>query len=367
MKIIEIECLNFRNYKTLKLDLRNEKKINILKAQNGKGKTNIIELIFFLSYYRSFRNVKQKELINIDTDHCLIKCNYLKKGIINNKIIKIEKNKKEIINNNKKIYKISESFADIISVLFCNEDNNLINGNLNIRRKFFDMFISILDKNYLLLLKKYYLLIKQKNFLLKNSKNLELLNIYDKQLSEVIFYIKEKRLEIIKNINKIFSEKYEQLGNFNQKVSIFYDSKFKNFDNTEYIYNFLKNNREQDIKARYTFYGTHKDNYFFFINNKPFEKYASLGQIRLAALILKLIQAYYINNIFKESPIILIDDVILELDIKRQKNFIKEILIYEQIFITISDDKYFSLFNDINETKNIIEIDYGKIQRIFSY
>lgn len=367
MKLLQIEALNFRNYKKLIIDLKDDIKINILNAPNGMGKTNIIELIFFLSYYRSFRNVTQKELINVDSEQAFIKCSYInRESIINNKTIKIDKNKKEIINNNKKIYKLSESFADITSVLFSNSDNNLIIGNLNIRRKFFDMFISIIDKNYLYFLKKYYILLRHKNFILKNRKNLELLDIYDNQLSNIILYIKNKKLEIINSINEIFSEKYQEIGDFNQRVYLFYDSKFKDYNKNE-IYNFLKKNRDKDIKLGYSFYGTHKDNYFFLMNDKTFEKIASLGQIRLAALILKLIQSYYISKTFKESPIILVDDVIIELDSKRQKNFIKEILFYDQLFITISDDKYLLLFKDIYESKNIIELDYGKIKRIFSY
>jgi len=366
LNILEIEALNFRNYKDLKLNLTNNK-IHILKSPNGMGKTNIIELIFFLSYYRSFRNVKQRELIKINSDKCFIKAIYKRKNITNEKIIKIEQNKKEIINNNKKIHKISESFADIIPILFCNEDIDIITGSPTIRRKFFDMFISILDKHYLLFLKDYYSLLKQKNFILKNKKNFDLLDIYDKQLSEIILKIKKERLNLIFYINQSFSKKYEDIGEFNQNVSILYNSNFKEMQDVNSIYNFLKKNRDKDIKFGYSLYGIHKDNYIFLMNNLPFEKYASLGQTRLASLVLKLIQAEYIKKKSNDSPIILIDDVILELDNKRQKNFIKEILDYEQIFITISDDKYLLLFKDINEPKDIIEIDYGRIQKIFSY
>ena len=250
----------------------------------------------------------------------------------------------------------------LISVLFCNEDIFIINGAPNIKRKFFDIFISVIDINYLYCLKKYQEIIRQKNFILKGNKNIDLINVYNQQLAPIIFYIQQKRNVIIEQINKRFQEDFYQLGLFTDKVKIIYISSFKSIDdNEEKIYLKLTENINKELNLSYSLYGVHRDQYLFLINGIAFNKYASLGQTRLCALVLKLIQGEYYKEFFNIPPVLLLDDVILELDKEKQKRFIEKISSYKQMFFTFTNKEYLNLFKN-KDFINEIEVENGTIK-----
>lgn len=356
MYIKKIKSINFRNYKELNLDLDLNKNLNLIVAPNGSGKSNLLEIIYYLTYLRPFRNVTDTELINRESSYFYINGEFEKNNLTTSISIKYSKTK-EINLNNKKIKKHSEVIGVLLSVLFSNDDIFIINGNPLIRRKFFDMFISIMDKEYLVSLKKYQTLIKQKNFILKSGNNYNLIDIYDDQLSLCIDYINKKRYETIENINPIFQSKFSDIGNFKDKAKIVYISnlKLKSSNSLIDIKNKLKDNRSKDIETGYTSVGIHRDNYLFLLNGIEFNKYASLGQIRLASLVLKLTNLDYLKFITGTEPIILLDDVILELDLQRQKNFIDAIPRENQMFITLTDRNKF-IFNYNSNSINEINI-----------
>ncbi len=355
MYIKSIHSINFRNYKELNLEFDNKRPINLLVAPNGSGKSNLLEMIYYLTYLRPFRNVLDSELINKNSNFFLINGNFLKNDIQTSISIKYSKNK-EICIDNKKIKKHSDVIGLLLSVLFSNDDIFIISGSPMVRRKFFDMFISVIDRSYLLNLKKYQILLKNKNHILKNKKDINLLDIYDEQLSHIIYEIYLKRSEIIQSINPIFQEKFSQIGMFKDRSKIIFLPNFKIKDgfNPKNILNILKEVRQKDIEVGYSNYGIHKDNYLFLLNGIEFSKYASLGQTRLASLVLKLTQLEYLKNITGVDPIILLDDVILELDLQRQKNFIHSISGDSQMFITLTDKNKFifshspNLINEID-------------------
>lgn len=362
--IIEyLSAVNFRNYENLNLEFDKTENINLIHSPNGMGKTNLLELIYYFSYLRSFRNVQDKELIKKGEVKFYAECRYNNK-ITNNIKIKYHK-KKEIHINNKKVVKFSEVLGKLISVLFCNEDIFIINGSPNIRRKFFDIFISTVDNKYLHCLRKFQEILKQKNFILKNGKPdeiKEIIDIYNIQLAKNIFYIQKKREEIINEISKIFQENFSSIGKFNDKVKIIYSPsiKIKNNDYEE-ITKFYNENIKKEIEYGFSIYGPHRDNYLFLINGILFPKYASLGQTRLASVVLKFAQSEYYKKIFNVIPILLLDDVILELDNEKQMRVIEKISDYKQVFLTVTDRKYIELFKSI-ENINEIEIRDGKIK-----
>lgn len=361
MFIKRINANNFRNYNHLSLELDLKKPINIISAMNGMGKSNLLEGIYYLSYVRSFRNVVDKELIQRNKDLFFLEADFYKNSFTNNITISYSE-KKEIFYNKKKVKKFSELLGKLISVLFCSEDIFIINGAPYIRRKFFDIFISIIDKKYLYYLKKYQLILKQKNFLLRQQKQLELISIYNIQLGQIISYIQKTRSDIINNINYIFQENYNKIGMFKERVKIVYSPSIKNnIDDCQKIIDLLNNSMKKELNAGHSISGIHRDNYFFLINGIPFSKYASFGQTRLAALVLKLVQTEYYKKIFNVHPVLLLDDVILELDIKKQKFFLEKILDYKQMFITTTNKELIRLFRNIEQIKEI-EIEDGKIK-----
>jgi DNA replication and repair protein RecF len=355
----QIIAKNFRNYSTLNISFKKEKKINLIHSPNGMGKSNLLEIIYYLSYLRSFRNVLDKELILKGQDNFYIEGTY-KDNYLTNTIKINYKKTKDIVFNDKKIKKYSEIFGKLLTVLFCNEDIFIINGSPSIKRKFFDIFISAIDINYLYILKDYQNVIKQKNYILKSNNTSNLLSVYNRQIAKLILQIQNKRQILIDEINKQFDESYQKIGLFKEKVKIIYCPSIKNKDlNEENILNFLEENSKEELKNLCSIFGPHRDNYLFLIRGIPFAKYASFGQTRLAALVLKFIQAEIYREKLKVNPILLLDDVILELDRQKQSKFINELVNYSQIFLTVTDKDYVELFNKKDEI-NTIEIYYGQ-------
>lgn len=359
MKITNLNAKFFRNYDHLNLELN--KPFNVIISQNGMGKTNLLEMIYYLSYVRSFRNVLDKEIIKKGENHFYLDCHY-NDNIGSNKISVNYDTKKTIIFNNNKVKKHSDLLGKLLTVYFGTDDLFIISGPPGIRRKFFDVFFSIIDKKYLLNLIKYQNILKQKNLILKNNSNNNLLSVYNLQLSEIIYYIQNKRNEMIKEIDLLFKEYYNLIGKFSEKVKIIYSPSVNiKINSIDEIFNFLEVNKNKEIESGYSTLGTHRDNYLFLINGIPFIKYASFGQTRLASLIIKLIQAIIYKNIYNKNPILLLDDVILELDKQKQKTFLNFITNYDQIFITVTDKNFIDLINEKNII-NQIEIEYGKIR-----
>jgi len=357
--IENINTVNFRNYENLNVTFQKEKLINLIIAPNGSGKSNLLEMIYYLSYLRPFRNVTDKELVNKKNDFFFLEGKFYKKNIFDTVTVKFSKTK-EVFINKKKIKKFSDVLGVIVSVLFSSDDIFIIVGNPTIRRKFFDMFLSIVDKEYLYYLSKYQNLLKQKNFILKKENSNDLLDVYDLQMSQCIEFISKKRFSFVEEISLLYQNKYNEIGMFKEKVKIIYSPSIKNNEN---IIENLKKNRNIDIEYGFSSIGPHRDNYLFLINGVQFNKFASLGQTRLASLVLKIVQAEYFKMMHNDNPILLIDDVILELDSQRQKRFLNNILQDNQIFITLTDKSKIDFFenkNLINEV-NILDGNIGKI------
>ncbi len=360
MFITNFSCSNFRNYEYTNINFKKNENINIIVAPNGMGKSNLLEAFYYLSYVRPFRQVNDKDLIMKKKDFFSLHCNYEKNNIKGSIEINYKNDKKEIIIDKKKALKHSEILGQLLSVLFSNDDIFIISGAQSIRRRFFNMFFSVIDPLYLLYLRKYDHLIKQKNTILRN-KNFDLLYIFDEQIAETINYLQNKRNELILIINDMFMKSFEEIGFFNEKVKLKYSPSIKlNEISKENIYEKLVNQKKIDIEKGFSTIGSQKDDYLFYINNIDFIKYGSFGQLRLASLIIKNVQAQFYKKYFNTEPVFLLDDVILELDKERQSKFINYIGNNNQLFITVTDKKYSDIFNN-EKALNIIEVVNGKI------
>jgi DNA replication and repair protein RecF len=213
------------------------------------------------------------------------------------------------------------------------------------------LFISTYDKEYLFILKQYYEILKNKNIILKTQKDLDLLNIYDEQLSQFSSQLLKKRYQAIQIISDHYSNHFRQIGQFNKDSRLVYKS-FSNETDPEFILQLLKKNRKNDILYRYMTAGLHKDNYYFMLDHLEFSKCGSLGQTRLAALCIKMTQLEILRKMIDDEPVLLLDDVVLELDQLRKNQFLSHISDHNQMFITLTDDE-------------IVRFNENKINRIY--
>ena len=346
MKLLKIHATDYRNYKSINIDIDPTGKYFIIKANNGSGKTNLLELIYYFTYFKSFRNTADSDLILHGSKQFMIEIVYEDDGITDNIVIAYDGNRKKITNNDKKLTKLSDLFSRFISVIFSATDIEIITGSPITRRNFFNMFFSLIDSIYFNDIKTYAAVLKQKNFILKNKTDINLLDIYNKQLSDIIYRITQSRQKYITEVRNRFIKQYNELGEFNKKVDIRYVPSLSAEKSADDIYKMLCQKKEDELNVGYALCGSHRDSYHFYMNGRLFSRYASFGQCRLAALIIKLIQAQYTAEIKKTMPVLLFDDVILELDEIRKRKIVNCIREYNQMFITFTEDIFIDLFDE---------------------
>ena len=338
MEITNLKLLNFRNFD--KLDLNFSKNKNIIIGNNGVGKTNIVESIFVLALTKSFRTNEDELLVNENSDFYKIE-GTIKSNFVNNyKIIYQEKNKVVKINNNK-INKFSDYISNITVILFSINDLKLIKDTPSTRRKLINLEISQLNNDYITYLNYYNKILKQRNTYLKSLYNkvinYDYLDIIDNQLIDYGIKIYEIRNEFIIKINDILSKIYISLGGF-EGLYINYKNDYMN-KSLEDIKKDYKNNVNKDISLGSTQIGIHRDDFIFSMNNKDIKNFASEGQQKNAIIAFKLSELNLFFEIKKEYPILILDDLFSELDLKKIENILNYLSENIQTFITTTDLK----------------------------
>lgn len=336
MYIKNIKLQNFRNY--IKQEITLEKGINLFYGNNAQGKTNVIESIFLCSIGKSFRAKKDKELINFEKNNLFLEINYEKKDRTGKIKYLIQNDNKEIFVNEIKLKKLSELLGNINIVLFSPEDINIIKDGPDKRRRFLNILISQLRPNYVYVYNLYQKTLEQKNTYLKkitiDRKDDDLLNIYDEKLAEYAEVINKYRNEFINKLKEKIENIHKNVTEEKETLKIKYISDC--YEKEKYLLA-LKSNREKDIERGFTSCGVHRDDIYFFINGKKVDVFGSQGQQRTTILTLKLAELEVIKDEIGESPVLLLDDFMSELDNNRKMNFLKNIK-NTQIIITCTDE-----------------------------
>ncbi len=318
MIIESVELENYRNYDDLKLNFDNN--INIFYGDNAQGKTNILEALYVCATSKSHRGSKDKDIIKWNHDESHIKVIVNKKESKYRIDMHLKKNKtKGIAVNGIPIKKAVELFGIINVVFFSPEDLNIIKDGPSERRRFIDMEYSQLDKIYLHNLVNYNKVLVQRNKLLKDisfdKSIMDTLDIWDMQLIHYGCEIIKGRKAFIRDIGKIITDIHSKLSGDKEILTIDYIPSVDE-DNFE---NIIKKSRDRDLKLKATSFGPHKDDLVFYINGNDTKKYGSQGQTRTAALSLKLAEIELVKRIINDTPVLLLDDVLSELDSNRQE------------------------------------------------
>ncbi len=325
MNIEKIDLINFRNYKSLSLNF--SKNINLFVGDNGEGKTNVLESIYLLSYGKSHRTRKDRELIEWNSDYLYIGAHFNTARLDKFIEFKISKDGKKAININKiKILSIADLIGVINVVFFSPEDLKIIKDSPGVRRRFLDIEISKLKKSYYNNLIDYNKVLSERNNLIKNSKiDMNLVDIYDYQLAKSAFYIINDRLWYIKKLNEYGNEIHKNITNSKEFIRFSYECDIdKNFT-VENIYKKFCESRNKDIIRGFTLFGPHRDDMQVNINNFDARNFASQGQQRTSILTIKFAAIEIIKGEIHEYPILLLDDVLSELDFNRQNYILNSI------------------------------------------
>lgn len=356
MLITELELQNFRNYK--KQEIKFNDNINVFYGDNAQGKTNIIESIFISAFGKSFRTSKEKELINYNENFLNINTKYRNQDREGNIKIQIA-DKKSILVNGVKIKKLSDLLGNINIVLFTPDDINILKNGPAQRRRFLDMMIGQIRPNYVYNLNMYLKVLEQRNNYLKqlrdNNINYELLDIWDEKLASYAHKIFLYRFEFINKIKEKINKIHSNITDNKEEIKIEYIT--DSSDENELL-RMIKDRRNLDIIKGFSTKGSHRDDFNIYINDNLVNVYGSQGQHRTAVLTLKMCELEIIKEEIGESPILLLDDFMSELDPKRRKNFLNNIE-DTQVIITCTEE-----IKDNNLNKNIFYVNNGKITKI---
>lgn len=361
MYVKYLNLINFRNYTELNIELCNG--TNVFVGDNAQGKTNILEALYYTSIGKSHRANKDKELINWNASETYIKT-YISKERLDKKIeIKIFKEGKKGINiNSIKITKLQELVGVLNVVMFSPEDLDIVKDSPSYRRRFLDIELCKLNSKYYYSLSMYKKVLNERNTVLKKyNSNPDMLDIYDIQLSDLGSYIIKERFRYIENLNEKGKVIHSEITQNKEEIEFKYLTLIKSgSDIKDQLYNMLINNRKKDIERRVTSVGPHRDDFSILINGMDVKTFGSQGQQRTSVLSIKFASLYIIKDLSGEYPLLLLDDVLSELDTKRQEyilNSIKDV----QTLITctgISDIKSHlssTIFKIFNVTNGSIE------------
>lgn len=324
MRIKSLKLKNFRNYDLLSLEF--DHAINIFYGDNAQGKTNILEAIYLSGTTKSHRGTKDRDMIQFGHDESHIET-VIEKNNVEFKIdMHLKKNSpKGIAINKMPIRKASELFGVIHLVFFSPEDLNIIKNGPAERRRFVDLELAQLDKLYLSDLANYNRIINQRNRLLKDIYNREdlisTLEIWDMQLAHYGKKVIERREKFIGEINEIIKNVHGKLTDGKEHLVLSYE---KSNGEIELMDAILKN-RERDIRMKSTSIGPHRDDICFRVGDLDIRKFGSQGQQRTAALSLKLSEIELVKMLIKDTPVLLLDDVLSELDKNRQHSLLDTI------------------------------------------
>lgn len=359
MKITRLELNNFRNYINSTVNFQDG--LNFIVGKNAQGKTNLLESIYLLSVGKSPKNSKEKQLIRFNQERAKVAVDFSTLAGTKNIQIYLDKaDKKSIKVNNLNVLKLTELVGILSVVYFSPDELKLIKDVPEDRRNFLDISISQFDKTYLYNLMKYNRVLKMRNLILKSNDSLEnktaQLKIFTPQLIETAEKIIEKRLNFIENL-KIIAKNIHKTITIEENLDISYSyNKKVNISIKEDLSVQLEQALQKELELGYTTVGPHRDDIIFKINDLDCKHFASQGQQRTVALVVKLSLMEVVKQEIGEYPILLLDDVLSELDSARQERLLDMITQY-QTFISCTAIPQ----TNLNYTKT--EVVNGKIYK----
>ena len=341
MGFCEIRHVNFRNLQNASVNLR-AKQIYLI-GENGQGKTNFLESVYMLCFGGSFRTRVDSSIVQHGLSDMSITGTVLTGGDMQEQIqlqLKYQHTKKNIFVNGKKIKDRKELVQQVPCIVFSHEDIGFVSGAPEKRRWFFNQTMSLYNPLFIDLLRRYGKIIKMRNSAIKNW-DVRLLDVLDEQTAEVGCEIQKRRSEAIVLFNETFSNLFHAISGLEGDMRISYEPSWKGCNNVKEALVHLESKRARDRAILVSTSGPHRDRIRFMLQNHDFSKIASTGQLRLMSLILRVAQAIFFTNNTGRLPILLLDDVLLELDAGKRHRFLQYLPEHEQSFFTfLPDEKY---------------------------
>ena len=354
MILKSVELSNFRNYESLHMEF--DKGTNILYGDNAQGKTNILESVYISGTTKSHKGSKDREMIRFGCEESHIRTIVEKNGLDYQIDLHLKKNRsKGIAINRIPIKKASELFGILNLVFFSPEDLNIIKNAPSERRRFLDMELCQLDKVYLFHLSKYNKILNQRNKLLKDIQFrpdlTDTLPVWDMQLAECGKNIIRIRTDFVKHLNEIVGRIHKNISGNKEELILRYEPDTLDSELEQKLVSL----RERDLKFGQTTAGPHRDDLSFFIGDVDIRRFGSQGQQRTSALSLKLSEIELVKSSIHETPVLLLDDVLSELDSNRQNFLLNSIHDIQTVITCTGLDEFVKNRFQINKVFRVVE------------
>jgi len=344
--------MNFRNYEHLELELTHN--LNILAGQNAQGKTNILEAVLFMAVSKSPRTAHDSELVRWDQPWSRVR------GEVQRRAREEVSMDLTLWTNGRKTVKVNgvtrRRMADVIGqvnvVMFGPQDLELVSGEPALRRRFLNAAIAQTSREYFHNLAQYRKALLQRNRLLKSLAGRPappgVLEVWDEQLAYYGARLMEARIRVVAQLSEQAQEMHYKLAGGRERMTMTYQPSFDLDGATaaeslgEVLGRVLEQRRAEELRRGLTLVGPHRDDLELRINGQFARVYGSQGQQRTATLSLKLAELGLVRQWIGETPILLLDDVMSELDDRRREQVLALTEDVEQILITCSQQRTFS-------------------------
>lgn len=341
MRFKNLKYFNFRNLANSSIDTDAEN--IILEGVNGQGKTNILESVYLLSYGSSFRTANVREAITFNQERMHIVGTAVDDDGQQRRIEYINQDgKRRIILDGKDVKDRKDLIYTFPVIVFSHEDINFVKGEPEFRRRFFDQTFSLYNPSYLDSLRRYKTILAQRNAAIKGDQK-SLMGLYDGRLAKYGLEVLREREKGVAEFNEIFPVLYRQISGMDTELVIRYQPSWKELRSEDEVISYLESTRDRDLRLMTTSSGIHRDRFLVYDENGPFSQSGSTGQIRLASILFRLAEARFFSRMSGKEPILLVDDVLLELDSAKRGAFLQLLDHYSQAFFTfLPEEKYFS-------------------------
>ncbi|MBK7129436.1 MAG: DNA replication/repair protein RecF [Crocinitomicaceae bacterium] len=366
MHLARISLVNFKNY--LQADLEFTDGINVFTGDNGAGKTNLLDAIYYLCFCKSFLNPIDSQNIRNSEKFFLVQGLFQSSEKETEISCSVQHGQKKKVKRNKKEYdKLADHIGAFPAVVISPYDTNLISEGSDTRRRFIDSIISQFDKTYLDTLLRYNKVLDQRNALLKQFYDQRLfdaesIDVWTHQLVELGQVIYEKRQHFLSAFIPVFQKYFDLISNHREEIHIEYRSQLSDHDFTSE----LKNSERRDMQSGYTSVGIHKDDLIFLIHQQPVKKFGSQGQQKSFLVALKLAQFELISQLLGMKPLLLLDDIFDKLDHQRVTHLMQLVSdhAFGQVFVTDTDlDRIKKVFSSSGFTQRIFKVEGGNIEQ----
>ena len=355
MKVLSLKTENYRNLAAKEYFPGGG--VNIICGENGLGKTNLIESIWLFTGCRSFRSVRDKDVVRFDCDEAKLKMEFFSGNRNKEAEIRIDE-KRHITLNGIALPSGRKMMGEFTAVVFTPLHLSIVKEGPEERRKFIDIAISQLRPNYAKTLLEYTKALAQRNATLRAARDnpamLAMLDIWDMELAKKGAVIIDSRINYLDALKNHACTAYDEISSGKETLGLTYkeyarDKARGKKEIAESLLKALYEKRESDVERCITSVGAHREDFSIDLSGKSARLFGSQGQQRSAALSLKLAEANIISQVTAEEPVILLDDVFSELDPQRQKYVVSHFK-NRQVFITCCDEENISRIADLDVT-----------------